>query len=166
MSDPYVGEIRLFAGTFAPVGWALCNGAILPISENDMLFNLIGTTYGGDGQSTFALPDLRGRVPVHVGGWTFVVGETGGVEQVTLNASNAPVHPHTFQAVETTANNRSAQGQALARLPAGQGYLPIVRATLMVPPGPNAGGQPHENRAPYLAINYIVSLFGIYPYQA
>lgn len=166
MADPYVGEIRLFAGNFAPQGWLRCDGSVLPISEYDMLFNLIGTTYGGDGQSTFQLPDLRGRVPVHVGGWTFNIGETGGVESVTLTSANAPIHPHTFQAVSTIANNRAAQGQALAQLPAGQAYHFLQRPTPMVPPGPNAGGQPHENRAPYLAINYIISMFGIFPYPA
>jgi microcystin-dependent protein len=161
--SPYIGEIKMFAGNFAPSGWALCDGRLLAISENDALFTLIGTTYGGDGQSSFAIPDLRGRIPVHVGGWTFSIGEVGGVEAVSLTAVNAPIHPHGFLAVSTSANNRSAQGQALAKLPVGQGYRPMVRATPMVPVGLNAGGNPHENRAPYLAINYIISLFGIFP---
>src|SRR5689334_17233619 len=98
MAQPYVGEIRMFGGNFAPVGWAFCNGALLPISENETLFNLIGTTYGGDGQSTFALPDLQGRFPMHQGtlaGTTFTIGEKGGVETVTLTVNQIPTHSHT-----------------------------------------------------------------------
>src|ERR1700740_81095 len=101
MSQPYVGEIRMFAGNFAPAGWMFCEGQLLPISENETLFNLIGTTYGGDGQSTFALPDLRGRVPIHFGNG-FTLAETGGVEEVTLTVSQIPAHPHPFLAAPVT----------------------------------------------------------------
>src|SRR5438309_1605572 len=97
MSSPFIGEIRMFAGNFAPAGWAFCNGALIPISENDTLFNLIGTTYGGDGQNTFALPDLQSRVPVHVGPG-FALGQTGGAEAVTLTTSQIPAHTHVPQA--------------------------------------------------------------------
>src|SRR6058998_75675 len=107
MSSPFIGEIRMFGGNFAPVGWAFCNGALIPISENDALFTLIGTTYGGDGQETFALPNLQGRVPIHMGtnpgsGTTFQLGELNGVEQVTLNSNQMPVHSHQLVASTQT----------------------------------------------------------------
>ena len=106
MSSPFIGEIRMFAGNFAPVGWAFCNGAIMPIDQNDALFNLIGTTYGGDGQTTFALPDLQSRVPVHVGPG-FALGQSGGVESVTLTTQQIPAHSHVPQAFSTQGNQAS-----------------------------------------------------------
>src|SRR6266849_818385 len=115
MSQPYVGEIRMFAGNFAPAGWMFCEGQLLPISEYDSLFNLIGTTYGGDGQSTFALPDLRGRLPIHQGGG-FTLAENGGVEQVTLSTGQIPAHRHPYLATTNPASTDSPQGNVLAAL--------------------------------------------------
>ena len=108
MAQPYVGELRLFAGNFAPAGWMFCDGQLLPISENEALFQLIGTTYGGDGQSTFALPDLRGRIPIHQGNG-FIVGESGGTEQVTLTASQLPTHTHSLRASSAAASARPSR---------------------------------------------------------
>ena len=167
MSEPYIGEIRMFGGTFAPVGWLFCEGQILPISEYDTLFTLLGTTFGGDGQETFGLPDLRGRLPVHVGAdWASTVGLGDGQESVTLTGANAPEHGHAYQAVSTSADNRGAQNQTLAKLPAGQAYRDPIRAGQMVAPAPNPGGQPHENRMPYLCVSFIISLYGIFPTQS
>lgn len=153
MAQPYVGEIRMFAGNFAPAGWQFCDGQTLPISEFETLFQLIGTTYGGDGQSTFALPDLRGRAPIHQGNG-YVLAQTGGVEQVTLTINQIPAHGYTA-ADEWQDTNRPAalaRGSALAT-PAGGN-----------PDGAVVGGsQPHENRSPYLAVSFIISLFGIFP---
>src|SRR3954471_15920627 len=109
MAQPYVGEIRMFGGNFAPAGWSLCDGQLLPISENEVLFQLIGTTYGGDGQSTFALPDLRGRIPLHQGNG-FTLAETGGVEEVTLTVQQIPSHSHAFLASANNASTANAQG--------------------------------------------------------
>src|ERR1700754_347246 len=113
MATPYVGEIRLFAGTFAPSGWAFCNGALINISDNDVLFNLIGTTYGGDGQNTFALPDLRGRLPMHQGGG-FVMGQSGGVENVTLTRQQMPTHTHLFQGSKNNGSQPGPNSNVLA----------------------------------------------------
>src|SRR5438128_681561 len=122
MSDPYIGEIRMFGGFFAPAGWALCNGQLMPISENDALFNLIGTTYGGDGQETFGLPDLQGRIPLHAGkgpnvGQTYQLGEMAGVESVTISAQTTPNHNHPFMASTATATNPSPDSNILAASP-------------------------------------------------
>src|ERR1700716_809252 len=116
MAQPYVGEIRMFGGNFAPAGWMFCEGQLLPISENETLFNLIGTTYGGDGQSTFALPDLRGRVPLHQG-TGFVLAETGGVEEVKLTVGQTPAHSHSFLATTNVGNQANALSQVLAESP-------------------------------------------------
>src|SRR5208283_951554 len=121
MSQPYVGEIRMFAGNFAPAGWMFCEGQLLPISENETLFNLIGTTYGGDGQSTFALPDLRGRLPVHQGNG-FTLAETGGAEEVTLTTSTIPAHSHPFLASLNQGGTRNPTGNVLATVIAGSIY--------------------------------------------
>lgn len=176
MSFPYVGEIRMFAGNFAPVGWAFCDGAMLAISENDTLYNLIGTTYGGDGAETFALPDLRGRVPVHVGtlqGDTYQLGASGGLERVTLTTAHIPTHNHVINA--STATPPPAAGginitDGGSWVPAAPSPKPKVYTTaapyLLMGAGtigPNAGGQSHENMAPYLAIQFIISLFGVFP---
>jgi microcystin-dependent protein len=171
MADPYVGEIRMFAGNFAPVGWALCQGQLMPISENETLFNLIGTTYGGDGQETFALPDLSGRAPLHHGtgpGLTSrIIGEEGGVEQVTLTVQQIPAHSHPLLARAAGGKSATPDGNVLASAPATSLYTrdtPSINlaANAIEPVG---GSQPHDNRMPYLTINFIISLFGIFPSQ-
>lgn len=170
MAQPYVGEIRMFAGNFAPAGWMFCEGELLPISEYETLFNLIGTTYGGDGQSTFALPDLRGRLPLHFGNG-FTLAEAGGVETVTLTVSQIPAHSHAMLATTAPGNSRSLNGGLLAR--DSEGKLPIYCAASGTPPvaltpstiGSTGGSQPHNNFQPYLCVNFIISLFGIFPSQ-
>jgi len=164
MAQPYVGEIRMFAGNFAPAGWMFCEGQLLPISENDTLFNLIGTTYGGDGQSTFALPDLRSRIPIHQGN-SFILAETGGVETVTLTVQQIPTHSHSFLASANNASVANAAGNVLAQTPV---YTPYIAMTPNSPLSPNAvattgGSQPHSNFQPYLCVSFIMSLFGIFP---
>lgn len=164
MAQPYVGELRLFAGNFAPAGWMFCDGQLLPISENEVLFQLIGTTYGGDGQNTFALPDLRGRVPVHQGNG-YLLAETGGTESVTLTSAQVPPHTHALRA-STAAATGSAPGNALLAATgtvnsygSGNPDQPMTAGALT----PSGGSQPHDNMAPYLAVSYIISLFGIFP---
>jgi microcystin-dependent protein len=163
VSEPYVGEIRMFAGTFAPVGWAFCDGQILPISENETLFNLIGTTYGGDGQSTFGLPDLRGRLPIHQGNG-FVPAESGGAEDVTLTANQIPAHTHPLLASTALATQEtpgaSVTGQTEVALYGTQAPLGPMNPSVISPTG---GSQPHSNFQPYLCVNFIISLFGVYP---
>jgi len=170
MSSPYIGEIRMFGGSFAPVGWALCQGQSIPISQNDTLFNLIGTTYGGDGQNTFNLPDLSGRVPVHQGqgpgiSQQYIIGEQGGVEQVTLTTQQMPSHTHAFGATSANANAASPQNAL---------YATCISATPFFAGTPDGsfnaasvqqqgGNQPHENLQPFLVVTFIISLFGIYP---
>jgi len=166
MAQPYVGEIRMFAGNFAPAGWQFCEGQLLPISENETLFNLIGTTYGGDGQSTFALPDLRGRIPIHQGNG-FVLAETGGVEQITLTVSQIPAHSHAA-IVNTDAGNVSAGGQYLASGQNIQLFAEEVTPNITANAqsiSSTGGSQPHANFQPYLCVDYIISLFGIFPSQ-
>ncbi|MBE2193549.1 MAG: phage tail protein [Anaerolinea sp.] len=164
MSNPYIGEIRMFGGNFAPAGWAFCNGATLSISENDALFTLIGTTYGGDGQTTFNLPDLQGRVPVHQGN-SFVLGQIGGTESVTLTPTQMPAHNHIAQGA-TGNTDVNPTGRAPSSLL--QMYLPFDPSVVgnMNPTSVVGGSQPHENRQPYLAISFIISLFGIFPTQS
>jgi microcystin-dependent protein len=173
MGQPYVGEIRLFGGNFAPVGWALCNGAPQSISSNPTLFQLIGTTYGGDGVQTFNLPNLQSRVPVHQGtgtSGTYVIGQAAGVETVTLTTQQMPSHNHalvatssgqtlvpstsTFPAVATTTN-----GTAILYAPGTTTGRTLNPATIKN----DGGSQPHSNIQPYLAVNFIISLYGIYP---
>lgn len=167
MGNPYVGEIRMFAGNFAPNGWLLCQGQILPISENDVLFQLIGTTYGGDGQDTFALPNLASRIPVHQGtqaGRTYTLGETGGVETVTLTTQQIPVHLHTPQA--QSGNGSSAPGNSVWAASATQNIYTDAAPSIAMNAqaiGLTGGSQPHDNLMPYLAVNFIISLFGIFP---
>ncbi|MFG6489717.1 phage tail protein [Roseateles sp. BYS78W] len=170
MSTPYVGEIRLFAGNFSPVGWMLCQGQLLPISEFETLFNLIGTIYGGDGQNSFQLPDLRGRVPVHQGQGTGLstrtIGEVGGAETVTLSAAQLPAHTHTLLASTDTANLSTPGGAQLAATSvASYDTGPGSSAMSAAGVGSAGGAQPHENMAPTLTVNYIISLFGIFPTQ-
>ena len=169
MSEPYVGQIILFAGNFAIANYALCDGSLLSISNNEVLFNLIGTTYGGDGQNTFALPDLRGRVPVHQGSngsSTYVIGQAGGVENVTLTAGQTPTHSHPVGCASATGSLNTAAGAYFA------GSATEIYAT----PGGNyvsmasqvslaGGSQPHSNLQPYVAMTYLISLYGIYPSQ-
>ena len=162
MSNPYVGEIRMFAGNFAPAGWMLCQGQILSISEYETLFNLIGTTYGGDGQSTFALPDLRGRLPIHMGSG-FVLSANGGAENVTLNTNQIPAHTHT---VSATTNSNTASlpgGNFLAAGPDIYDQGKPGTTTMAAAISSFGGSQPHSNFQPYLCVNFILSLFGIFP---
>lgn len=166
MSNSFVGEIRLFGGTFAPNGWATCDGQLLPISENDVLFNLIGTTYGGDGQTTFALPDLRGRVPVHKG-QQHAIGQSGGSESVTLTVTQLPAHTHPLQASTAVAAASDPSGQVPAATAEATtfAYGTDAPATTLHPGtvAPAGGSQPHENMQPFLAVQFIISLYGIYP---
>ena len=164
MAQPYVGEIRLFAGNFAPAGWAFCAGQMLSISENETLFNLIGTTYGGDGQNTFALPDLRGRVPLHWG-LSYNLAETGGTESVTLTTAQVPAHGHALRA-STAAGTNSGPGNALLAASgsvnsygSGNADQPMTAGAL----SSSGSSQPHDNMAPFLAVSSIISLFGIFP---
>lgn len=177
MAQPYVGEIRMFAGNFNPSGWMFCEGQLLPISENETLFQLIGTTYGGDGESTFALPDLRGRIPLHFGtgpdGTTYQLAETGGVEEVTLTTQQIPIHTHPMFC-------NSGGGQVAANPANGVASLADLSVYNDLSVAPNTqptaqlgtpgfssditgGSQPHENHMPYLCINFIISLFGLFP---
>ena len=166
MGEPFVGEIRMFGGSFAPAGWAMCQGQSMPISENETLFNLIGTTYGGDGQETFALPDLRGRLPIHVGNG-FVQAETGGAEEVTLTVQQIPAHGHSFLATSSNSNDANAANNVAAQATAGFPYLnaapPLAMAAQSI--GSTGGSQPHSNFQPYLCIDFIISLFGVFPHQ-
>lgn len=172
MSNPYVGEIRLFGGNFAPAGWAFCDGSLLSIAENDVLFALIGTTYGGDGQTTFALPDLRGRVPVHQGQGpglqNYVVGQSYGVETVTLTEAQMPSHTHQMQASTHVASASKGPTDVLGASPDTMiyGSTPGGGALAKNTIGTQRGGQPHDNMGPGLAINFIISLFGIFPTQS
>ena len=164
MAQPYVGEIRMFAGNFAPAGWMFCEGQLLPISENETLFQLIGTTYGGDGESTFQLPDLQGRLPIHQGN-NFILAEQGGAEEITLTVNQIPAHSHPFLAATSTGTNPNPGSNVLAA-PAN---IDLYRETAANTPmsnqaiGPVGGSQPHTNFQPYLCINFIISLFGIFP---
>ena len=164
MAQPYVGEIRMFAGNFAPAGWMFCEGQLLPISENETLFNLIGTTYGGDGQSTFALPDLRGRIPVHQGSG-FILAETGGAETVTLTVQQIPAHSHPLLASTAVANDSAPAQNVLAQTGTFDGYQSNPPSIAMAAQsiGAVGGSQPHDNFQPYLCIDFIISLFGIFP---
>ena len=166
MSSPFIGEIRMFGGNFAPAGWAFCNGALIPISENDALFNLIGTTYGGDGQSTFALPNLQSRVPVHVGPG-FALGQSGGTEAVTLTTSQIPAHSHVPQAFTTAGNLNTPAAGVWAFSNSGTLYGDTAPSSPFAPTaiGSSGGSQPHDNMIPFLAVNFILSLFGVFPSQ-
>jgi microcystin-dependent protein len=169
MGQPYVGEIRIFGGNFPPAGWMFCEGQTLPISENETLFQLIGTTYGGDGQETFNLPDLRGRVPVHQGqgpsGTTYIIGEQGGVESVTLTTNQMPNHSHALTVSGDQGGQTDPTNQVVGSNPTVQLFRPGAatvpfNADTATPVG---GSGPHENRQPFVAIHYIIALFGIFP---
>jgi microcystin-dependent protein len=167
MSEPFIAEVKIFAGNFAPRSWAFCDGQLLPIAQNQALFSLVGTIYGGDGRTTFALPDLRGRVPVHPGrgpGLTdYQLGERGGAETVTLTTNQMPQHTHS---VSCSANDATL-GLPAGNFPATTGdnvYSQTSDATMNSGMLSSVGGsQPHENRQPYLAINFVIALQGIYP---
>ncbi|HET9284384.1 MAG TPA: tail fiber protein [Candidatus Angelobacter sp.] len=165
MSGPFVGEIRMFAGNFAPAGWAFCNGALIPIDQNPTLFQLIGTTYGGDGQNTFALPDLQSRIPVHVGPG-FAQAQSGGAETVTLTTSQIPAHSHVPLCTDN-AGTQSGPGNGLWALTTGTTYVTGPASLAMSPAAlnPAGGSQPHDNMVPFLVVNFIISLFGIFPSQ-
>lgn len=164
MAQPYVGEIRMFAGNFAPAGWMFCEGQLLPISENETLFQLIGTTYGGDGESTFALPDLRGRIPIHQGNG-FILAETGGAEEITLTVNQIPAHSHPQLANSALASENQPSTKVFAQAATADAYVtsgPFVSlSSLSI--GSTGGSQPHTNFEPYLCLNFIISLFGIFP---
>src|SRR5260370_35617572 len=179
MSQPYVGEIRMFAGNFAPAGWMFCAGQLLPISEYETLFQLIGTTYGGDGQSTFGLPNLQGRVPVHMGQGgglsDYAIGQAGGVESVTLSTQQIPSHTHAAMVSSSPATSGSPGSNILANEAIGLGQAncfsygafggtqsALATATI----GSTGGSQPHENRQPLPGLNFIISLFGVFPSQS
>jgi microcystin-dependent protein len=166
MADPFLGEIILFGGNFAPSGWAFCNGQLLSISQNTALFSLLGTTYGGDGMSTFALPNLQGRAPIHAGQGPglspYLQGQSGGTESVTLDQRTMPAHSHAARGVNAAATATSPTNNAVG-----------VKSALYVAPdsataackslASAGGGQPHNNLQPYLALNYIIALQGIFP---
>lgn len=164
MAQPYVGEIRMFGGNFAPAGWMFCEGQLLPISENETLFQLIGTTYGGDGQNTFALPDLRGRIPIHQGNG-FTLAETGGAEEITLTVNQMASHNHPFLASPGIAGGGSPGNAVLGQNDSITAYRAgPPNASLNVAAVSAVGGsQPHNNFQPYLCIDFIISLFGIFP---
>lgn len=172
MSQPYVGEIRLFGGNFAPVGWMFCEGQLLAISENEVLYTLIGTTYGGDGESTFALPDMRGRLPIHFGNG-YVLAETGGAEEITLTVNQIPSHTHPLVGMAPT--GAAPQGNAthqtpVSNLPAGGAIKAYAATSPTILTNAAAidsvgGSQPHTNLMPYVCVNFIISLFGVFPSQ-
>ncbi len=171
MADPFVGEIRMFGGNFAPAGWAFCDGSALSVFDYDVLFLLIGTTYGGDGQSTFKLPDLRGRIPIHQGTGaglsSRILGEAAGSEIVTLTTGQLPIHTHAV-AVNTSSATTGAPSSSVLLAQAGVDmYIADTPSVDLSPQSVgNAGGsQPHANIQPFLCINFIISLFGIFPSQ-
>jgi microcystin-dependent protein len=158
----------MFAGNFAPLGWMFCQGQLLPISENETLFQLIGTTYGGDGQSTFALPDMQSRVPIHQGNG-FALAQTGGVEEITLTVQQIPIHTHAALCSINTSTGTSPTNTVLAA-PPDVNTLPYgtdapVGALNAASINAVGGSQPHSNLQPYNCLNYIISLFGIFPSQ-
>lgn len=171
MADPFVAEIRLFAGNFPPIGWATCDGQVLPISQNMALFSLLGTQYGGDGKNTFALPNLRQRAPLGVGRGQGLSerfqGDTGGQATVALTAAQLPSHGHALQASGTPATTTSPNGNTLAMVvsptPPYIGPAPVHPMGAAVLSGANGGGQPHDNVQPYLELNFIIALQGIFP---
>lgn len=169
MSEPFIGQIVMFAGNFAPRGWAFCNGQLLAIAQNTALFSILGTTYGGNGQTTFALPDLRGRVPVHPGQGpglsNYSLGQSGGAESVTLNAAQLPPHNHSV----ACSSDDATSGDPNANFPSA--FTQKIYANAATPGrfmnggviSPVGGGQPHTNIQPYLCVNFIIALEGIFP---
>jgi len=163
MGTPYLSEIRIMAFNFPPKGWAQCNGQLLPINQNQALFSLLGTTFGGDGRTTFALPDLRGRVPIHFGGG-FSLGQAGGQEFHTLTMTEMPTHTHFAQGTSLVGNQAVAGGNVLANTAALIYDAPNALTTLQPGTISNIGGsQPHENRQPYQVVNFCIALIGVFP---
>lgn len=169
MAQPYVGEIRMFAGNFAPAGWSFCNGQLLSIAENEVLFQLIGTTYGGDGQETFALPNLQSRIPIHWGtspsGTNYVIGDAAGVEEVTLTVQQIPAHNHTPGASSNPGNSATPANAVPAT---NTTALPYGATPPVIPMNPSiiqptGGSQPHTNIQPFLCVSFIISMFGVFP---
>jgi microcystin-dependent protein len=171
MADPFVAEIRIFPFNFAPKGWAWCNGQLLPISQNTALFSLLGTTYGGDGKSTFALPDLEGRAPMHPGQGPGLslhdLGETGGSETVTLLESEIPAHSHPLKAQAQSATKSTPSGNSIAKVAGATPYLPPAGAALVSMSdqtvAPAGGDQPHNNMMPYLTFYFCIAMQGVFP---
>ena len=166
MGEPYVGEIRIFAGNFAPAGWRMCDGSLLPIAENEVLFQLIGTTYGGDGQVSFGVPDFRGRAPLHMGSG-YALGQMAGSESITLTTAQIPAHEHALAASTAAGNASNPQGHVVAQGSQIQLYIEDAQDASMSPNAvqSDGGNQSHENRMPSIAINYIISLNGFFPTQ-
>lgn len=168
MSEPFVGEIRMFAGNFAPRGWAFCDGQLLAVSQNDALFSLLGTIYGGDGRTTFGLPDLRGRIPIHAGQGPGLsarrLGAKAGAENETLTVNQLPSHTHTLHASADPTTTPNPQGNVLGEATADRIYDATPDANMASSAITSIGGsRSHSNLQPYLCINYIIALFGIYP---
>ncbi len=170
MSEPFIAEIRIFAGNFSPRGWAFCNGQLLPISQNTALFSLIGTTYGGDGRTTTALPNLQDRLPMHPGSGpgltTRRLGERGGVNEVALTEAQIPNHAHSVGAVQSSFTPPDTADPSNAHHGTAPMYNATTAGTVDMAAGAVAdagGSQPHENRQPFLAINFIIALTGLYP---
>lgn len=164
MAQPYVGEIRMFAGNFAPAGWMFCEGQLLPISENETLFQLIGTSYGGDGQATFKLPDLRGRLPIHQGN-SYVLAESGGAEEVTLTINQVPAHGHALVASADPATSPNPENNTIASSTTVDLYNRLAPDVALNPAAvaSEGGSRQHENMMPFLCVSFIISLFGIFP---
>jgi microcystin-dependent protein len=171
MGNPYVGEIRMFGGNYAPYGWAFCDGSLIPISDNPTLFNLIGTTYGGDGVQTFGLPNLLGRMPIHAGQGqgltqTYILGQLGGLEQISLLPSQIPSHTHALNGSTDAATANTPTGNVLAD--AAKTYISKSAGAAMAAASvaPAGGSAPHDNMMPFLCVSFIISLYGIYPSQS
>lgn len=163
MSEPFLAEIRMFGFNFAPRGWAFCDGQILPINQNQSLYSLLGTTYGGDGRTSFALPDLRGRTPIHVSS-SHRQGQKGGEETHTLAAHEMPQHTHQLQASSSAANNPIPTGHMLGEVPSGLYHSKTNSVELLAGTVTNVGGgQGHDNMQPYLAVNFCIALQGLFP---
>lgn len=172
MSEPFVGEIRMFAGNFAPQGWAYCDGQLLAVSSNDALFSLLGTIYGGDGRTTFGLPDLRGRIPIHQGSGpglsTRRLGSKSGAEKVTLTVNQLPSHSHSLTVSNQVGNKQAPTGNTLAKIASGNLYKTAATVTSKPAMGSDAignvgGSKDHTNLMPTLCVHFIIALFGIYP---
>ena len=168
MSEPFVGEIRMFAGNFAPRGWAFCDGQLLAVSQNDALFSLLGTIYGGDGRTTFGLPDIRGRVPIHAGSGPGLsprrLGAKGGAENVTLTVNQLPSHSHRLQASTNLPTDRNPSGKVTGQTLSDTYINDSPFGNFATSSITNVGGsRSHTNLQPFLCINYIIALFGIYP---